>query len=193
MIQETVLIVPGLRDHVADHWQALLQARLPKSRCVPRLGKENLSLAAWVAALDDSVAACEEPPLIVAHSAGVIMLAHWAARYPRPVRGALLATPPDFTQPLPPGYPTRESLAANGWLPVPKAPFAFRTVLGASRDDPICSFEAANAMATSWGSRVLDLGRVGHLNPASGFGEWPDCAAYLAELAAWTAPAAAVI
>jgi predicted alpha/beta hydrolase family esterase len=26
----TVLIVPGLRDHVAEHWQTVLGARLPR-------------------------------------------------------------------------------------------------------------------------------------------------------------------
>ena len=28
----TVLIVPGLRDHVAEHWQTLLAGRLAKVR-----------------------------------------------------------------------------------------------------------------------------------------------------------------
>jgi len=31
----TVLIVPGLRDHVDDHWQTLLAARLERVRTVP--------------------------------------------------------------------------------------------------------------------------------------------------------------
>ena len=33
----TVLIVPGLREHVAEHWQTLLHARLAKVRTVPPL------------------------------------------------------------------------------------------------------------------------------------------------------------
>jgi hypothetical protein len=28
-------------------------------------------------------------------------------------------------------------------------------------------------MAQDWGSSFVDLGEVGHLNPAAGFGEWP--------------------
>ena len=27
-------------------------------------------------------------------------------------------------------------------------------------------------LARAWGSRVVDLGDVGHLNPASGYGPW---------------------
>ena len=42
MAKPTAVFVPGLRDHVAGHWQTLLQARLPGSVCVPRLGKDNL-------------------------------------------------------------------------------------------------------------------------------------------------------
>ncbi len=28
-------------------------------------------------------------------------------------------------------------------------------------------------MARAWGSHLVDLGAVGHLNPASGHGDWP--------------------
>jgi hypothetical protein len=28
-------------------------------------------------------------------------------------------------------------------------------------------------LAQGWGSELMDLGEVGHLNPASGFGDWP--------------------
>jgi hypothetical protein len=28
-------------------------------------------------------------------------------------------------------------------------------------------------MAKDWGSRLVDLGEIGHLNPAAGFGAWP--------------------
>jgi predicted alpha/beta hydrolase family esterase len=37
-------------------------------------------------------------------------------------------------------------------------------------------------MAREWRSRLVDLGEVGHLNPASGFGEWPMAEKLIAEL-----------
>ena len=43
----TVLIVPGLRDHVDDHWQTLLAARLDRVRTVPPMGA-RISTAARV-------------------------------------------------------------------------------------------------------------------------------------------------
>ncbi len=44
----TILIVPGLRDHVPEHWQTLLEQRLPNARSVPRMDHDKLSCAAWV-------------------------------------------------------------------------------------------------------------------------------------------------
>ena len=38
------------------------------------------------------------------------------------------------------------------------------------------------ALAHAWGSRTHSLGAVGHLNPASGYGEWPEAIELIAEL-----------
>ncbi|WP_212744149.1 alpha/beta hydrolase [Ramlibacter sp. 2FC] len=171
----TVLIVPGLRDHVAEHWQTLLAARLPNVRAVPPMGREELDCSARVAAIDHAISEIEGPVLIVAHSGGCVMLAHWAraTSHGAKVRGALLATPPDFDRPMPGGYPTLQVLDASGWLPVPRERLPFRSLVAASRNDPLGSFVRVSALAQDWGSELLDLGEVGHLNPASGYGEWP--------------------
>ncbi len=41
----TVVIVPGLRDHVSNHWQTLLGDQLPGSVTVPRMATNKLSCA----------------------------------------------------------------------------------------------------------------------------------------------------
>lgn len=51
-LSSTVLIVPGLRGHVPDHWQTLLEHRLPNARSVPPLERDGLSCAARMEALD---------------------------------------------------------------------------------------------------------------------------------------------
>ena len=79
--------------------------------------------------------------MIVAHSGGCIMVAHWALQTRRPVLGALLATPPDFERPMPEGYPTLAELRAGGWLPVPRGRLPFPSIVAASRNDPLGSFE----------------------------------------------------
>lgn len=172
----TVLIVPGLREHVPDHWQTLLATKLPRVSTVPPLEHDKLSCAARVEALDRALSDIEGPVVLVAHSAGVLMVAHWAqtSRARRPINGALLATPADVENPFPPGYPTTDTLRDNGWLPIPRRPLGFPSLLAASRNDPLCAFARAQTLAHDWGSDLHDLGPVGHLNPAAGFGEWPE-------------------
>ena len=173
MDSNTILFVPGLRDHVAEHWQTLLEAKLPNSRCVPRMERDKLSRAAWVDELDRSLAAIDGPVILVAHSAGCMIVVHWALRHARPIKGALLAAPPDFERPLPAGYPTQDVLLDNGWLPTPRTRLPFPSIVAASTNDPLADADRVASLAMSWGSALVNVGAVGHLNPAAGFGPWP--------------------
>ena len=172
----TTLIIPGLRDHVDHHWQTHLAKRLPKVITVPPMGRENLECTQRIAAIEQAIATIEGPVRIVAHSGGCIMVAHWAhtSDHVHRVCGALLATPPDFEQPMPDGYPTVHALQAGGWLPVPRHRLPFPSLIAISDNDPLASRESVLALARDWGSDTVDLGSVGHLNPASGYGEWPE-------------------
>jgi len=167
---------------VPDHWQTILGQQLPGATTVPRMERDKLSCAAWVALLDQSLRAIEGPVVLVAHSAGAMIVAHWAQRHRRAIRGALLAAPPDFESPLPEGYPTQDALRENGWLPTPLAPLPFPTIVAASTNDPVGRFDRVAMLAQAWGSRLVDVGAVGHLNPAAGYGEWPRVKQFIAEL-----------
>ena len=91
----TVLFVPGLRDHVAEHWQTLLAAEIPGSVTIEPLTEDRLSREARVKALDEALNRIDGNVVIAAHSAGCLMVAHWALAPTRRIRGALLATPAD--------------------------------------------------------------------------------------------------
>src|SRR3974377_831825 len=108
----TVLMVPGLRDEVPDHWQTLLAQRLPAARSVQPLGRVNLDCAMRVQALERAARGVIGPLIVVAHSAGVLTVIHCLPRTARSVRGALLAVPPDFETALPEGYPETAALRA---------------------------------------------------------------------------------
>ena len=174
--QATILIVPGLRDHVEAHWQTHLERRLSSQRKVvgvPPLEADKLSCAARVSAIQRTLDTIEGPVIVVAHSAGVVMLMHWAQRHTRELEGALLVAPPDFESPLPAGYPTPDTLQANGWLPVPRHALPLRSIVAASTNDPLAALDRVTQMASDWGSELVNVGALGHINPASGFGEWP--------------------
>lgn len=169
----TVLFVPGLRDHVEDHWQTHAARALPASATVEPLTTDRLSRAARVAAVDAALQAIDGDVVIAAHSAGCLMVAAWAQSPTRRIKGALLATPADVESPLPPGYPGFEELAANGWVPIPRSALPFPAIVAASRNDPLAGFEKVRGLAEAWQAELFDAGEVGHLNPPAGFGPWP--------------------
>lgn len=170
----TTLFVPGLRGYVAEHWQTLMAAQIPGSMTVEPLAENGLSREARVAALDAALHAIDGDVAIVAHSAGVLMTVFWDMVPTRRIRAALLVTPADVEHPLPEGYPAFGELAANGWLPIPRTHLSFPATVVASRDDPLADFDRVADLAHAWGADLHDAGEVGHLNPAGGYGPWPE-------------------
>ncbi len=75
---------------------------------------------------------------------------------------------------MPEGYPTVEAPAGRGWLPVPRQHACrFAASWRPAATTPLADFGRVADLAGDWGSRLVDLGEVGHLNPASGYGAWP--------------------
>jgi uncharacterized protein len=182
-----IVLVPGLRGHAPDHWQTRLAAKLPDALVVPSFGRDKRDLAGRVADLHRVIEDAGVPVTIVAHSAGVLTTVHWASRHDLPVRGALLATPPDLARPLGPQYPTLGQLEESGWTPIPVAPLNFPSIVAASTNDELSDFDNVRSLAQAWGSRFIDIGPVGHLNPSSGYGDWPGAEALLHVLRTTTA------
>ncbi|MCA0323585.1 MAG: alpha/beta hydrolase [Actinobacteria bacterium] len=170
----TLVLVPGLRGSAPDHWQEHLAQ--PADAVHLRTDRGPLDLDARVADLDEAVTSVDRP-IIIAHSAGVLTLLHWAARAPRSVTSkvleALLVTPPTLNAELPPVYPRLTELADHGWLPVPTQALPFPATVGLSDDDPLGPAGEVRDLAADWGAVVVELGAVGHANPASGHGPWP--------------------
>ena len=169
----TILFVPGLRDHVEDHWQTHAARAIPGAVTVAPLAADRLSRAGQVAALDAALRAITGEVVIVAHSAGCLTTVHWALAPTRTIRAALLVTPADIETPLPAGYPEPAALKQGGWFPIPRKPLPFPAITVASRNDPLAAFDRVVSFADAWGTALHDAGEVGHLNPAAGYGPWP--------------------
>ena len=176
-----LVIVPGLRPLREDDWLSFVAREHPGSVTLGRM--DDLSCRGWIASLDAAVASLAEPPLIVAYCAGVLAVAHWAKRRSHPVHGALLVTPLDFESPLPEGYPPYEPLHRHGWLPMPLAGLPFPSLVAASTNDPSARYTRTLGLARVWGSRIVRIGNVGHLDAASGYGRWPQANEMIAEAA----------
>lgn len=181
--ETTILFVPGLRDHVEDHWQTHAARAIPGAATVAPLAAGRLSRAGQVAALDATLRAIPGEVVIVAHSAGCLTTVHWALAPTRTIRAALLVTPADIENPLPTGYPEPTALKEGGWLPIPRKALPFPAIVVASRNDPLATFDRVASFADAWRAALYDGGEVGHLNPAAGYGPWPKVADLLDELA----------
>lgn len=80
-------------------------------------------------------------------------------------KGVLLVAPPDVD--LPDADPR---IARFG--PTPAVALPCPALLVASRDDSYASIERASEMAALWGAFLVDVGDLGHINAASGLGNW---------------------
>lgn len=163
-----VLILSGLWDSGPQHWQSHLEARHPDWRRVAHRDFNAPARNEWVAELDAAVADCAGAPVLVAHSLGCILAAHWAASgSPLRAAGAFLVAPSDVDAP---SYP----IASNGFAPVPMAKLPFPSLVIASTNDEFVTRERALAFAEAWGSRYVEIGAAGHVNADAGYGDWPE-------------------
>ncbi len=176
MTDPVVLLLPGWQDSGPAHWQTLWEQRHGYRRVEQHDWMRPLR-GDWIARLQDVVLAlvagrAPDAPariVLVAHSLGCHLVGAWAASsgLARHIRGALLVAP---------GDPQRDELAAvlASWSPVVLQPLPFPAVVLASQDDPYCSFVRAAQFAAGWGAQFVDYGNTGHINAASGLGDWPE-------------------
>jgi len=179
----SVLIIPGLYNSGPEHWQSQWERARGDCLRVEQRDWETPARADWVAALDAAVSAMRGPPVLVAHSTGCATVAHWAQTGGARARGALLVAPSD---PEAPSYPA----GPVGFSPMPLDKLPFPTIVVASDDDEYVTPARAAAFAHAWGARLVNLGRAGHINSASGLGSWLDGQRLLEEL---LAPASATV
>ncbi|MET3666302.1 putative alpha/beta hydrolase family esterase [Caulobacter sp. 1776] len=116
--------------------------------------------------------------MLVAHSLGCLLVAHWWARGGQGARGAFLVATPD---PDGPAFPAVEAASFRD-PPRTAAPFPVRMI--ASADDPYGTLDHAAARAADWGASLVEAGALGHVNAGSGLGDWPRGRALLSDFLA---------
>lgn len=178
-----MLVLPGWEGSGPRHWQSRWEALYGDVR-VEQSDWMHPLRGDWMMQLDEAVGRlenAEESPTIalVAHSLGCQLVAAWAAhsRKTTHVRAALLVAPPDVE---------RDELRAalHSFSPIVRRPLPFPALTVISSDDPFCTPQRALSMAADWGGSTLDAGPRGHLNSASGLGDWPEGRQLLADLLA---------
>ena len=163
----STLIIPGFGGSGDAHWQTIWQHADPSIVRLRPTSWKQPELDDWIAALDRAIAELRDPPVVVAHSLGCLLLPHWVARgHGGRIRGAMLVAVPD---PDGANFPPE----AGSFRPVPDTPLPFPTLIVASSDDPFGSLAYARRQAARWQAGIVVGGALGHVNGQSGLGEWP--------------------
>jgi uncharacterized protein len=161
-----IITLPGIGGSGDEHWQTLWEAGSKDFARFSPSSWDEPRLEDWVAALDAAVAASDGPPVLLAHSLACLLVAHWQARSALPVAGAMLVAVPD---PLGAAFPAEAASFADP----PEQRLRFPSVIAASGNDPFGTMDHARRRAGEWGSRLVEMGDVGHINAGSGLGDWP--------------------
>lgn len=161
------VIVPGIWNSDPEHWQSRWQA--DRGGAASRIEPSSWThpdQEDWSAAISRTVGAAPEPPVLIAHSLGVLAATAWLADHDAgAVAGAFLVAPPD---PASSSFPDE----ATGFR-VPSVRLRTPSTLVVSDDDPYCAAARATAMADAIGAATVRVGPLGHVNVASGVGDWP--------------------
>lgn len=168
---DTVVLVPGWNDSGPRHWQSLWEGLLPTSLRVRQVNWRVPVLNDWLLGLEVAIRRANSPVVLVGHSLGCVLLAHYFARV-RPlgnqIRGALLVAPVDVES------EERAPRVLREFGPIPQKAFRVPTIVVGSRNDPYMSIERARHFALYWNAEFVDLGFSGHINADSGLGAFED-------------------
>ena len=170
-----IFILPGLGNSGDQHWQTLWENKFGFIR-IEQQEWDTPVKDDWIDTIEKELSSHNGSDIIlVGHSLAVSTIAFWAAKYKRKIKGALLVAPSDTEAPsYPPG--------TKGFAPMPTNKLPFPSVTITSTDDVYVTLNRAEVLASSWGSKLINIGKAGHINTSSGHGEWPDGLKYLKEL-----------
>ncbi|QKG53988.1 RBBP9/YdeN family alpha/beta hydrolase [Hymenobacter sp. BRD67] len=161
-------IVPGLGSSGPEHWQSYFERQNPDFTRIQQREWDAPDKDDWVATLEQALAGEDlSQVVLIAHSLGCVTVAHWANTYGHRIKGALLVAPADVDTSSFAAFPT----TGFGPMPLQRLPFPSKVV--ASTTDEWVSVARARQFAEAWGSKLILLEAAGHLNAASGHGNWP--------------------
>lgn len=162
-----VFILPGLYSSGPQHWQTIWENEYG----FIRIEQDDWNTPVcddWMERIDDTLALYpHQQVILVGHSLACCAIVKWAEKYKRVIKGALLVAPSDTEAP---NYPE----GTTGFAPMPTFTLPFPSIVISSTNDEYVSIDRAQYFANNWGSELVMMGNLGHINSASRLGVWPD-------------------
>jgi predicted alpha/beta hydrolase family esterase len=170
-----VFIVPGLGNSGLLHWQSIWEEKFSFNRIVQH-DWDTPECEEWVSVIISAIIPYDPSTvLLVGHSLACSTIAYWAQKYQIEIKGALLVGPSDTEAAT---YPD----CTTGFQPIPLLKLPFPSIVVASENDYFVSFERSRQFGSAWGSELVNIGQAGHINVATGFGEWEEGVKLLSKL-----------
>jgi uncharacterized protein len=160
------LTIPGYGGSSSEHWQSYFEKKLSNCKRIEQKDWEKPICDDWINQIDKEVLHFKESNVIlIAHSLGGIALVHWANKFRRLIKGAMIVAPADIENPY-------QDLSLESFIPIPQNTLSFPSVLIASSNDPWATIERSKFFSDCWGSTFINIGNAGHINVDSGHYQW---------------------
>ncbi len=167
------LIIPGLGNSGDEHWQTYFETKGNHFIRINQQEWDAPDCEDWIQTIDKAMAEYDLSTVVfIGHSLACTTIAHWANRFGKKIKGALLVAPSDVDMP---GY----NFPTTGFSPIPSNTINFKTIVVASTNDEWVTLERAQYFASNWGSEFVNIGEAGHINATAGFGKWNEGLALL--------------
>ncbi len=166
------VIVPGVGGSEYAHWQSWLQRQLMSCSRVQQSDWNSPILQNWVARICQNSSPDSErysncgAQLWLSNHSGSLSIATQNCR--RKIKNVVLVAPANPARFGESGFAQHSQSNYSAYFQQLK--LAVPTRLLISENDPWLSFADAQALAQAWQLTPINLGQVGHINVASGFG-----------------------
>ncbi|OAL81489.1 esterase [Acinetobacter sp. SFB] len=174
------VIVPGVGGSEPAHWQSWLQRQLMSCSRVQQQDWHKPVLETWISEFVNTVSPIQGSIQIVAHSFGCLTTVAALAQHPelnQKIKNLILVAPANPARFGEAGFARDSQQDYQRYFHQLKT--VVPTTLLISENDPWLSFEDAQCLAQAWKLNPINLGQVGHINVASGFGPFPEIYDYL--------------
>lgn len=170
------VIVPGVGGSEDAHWQSWLQKQLTSCSRVQQKNWNLPVLQIWITEFINTILATNDDNIqVVAHSFGCLTTVAALAQHPelnRKINNLVLVAPANPVRFSESGFAIDEHNNYHDYFH--QLQIRVPTTLLISENDPWLSFVDAIELAKSWRLAPVNLGQVGHINVASGFGPFPE-------------------
>ena len=169
------VIVPGVGGSEHDHWQSWLQRQLKSCSRVQQQDWNKPVLHEWIGQFVKTVQSIQEPIQIVAHSFGCLTTVAALAQHPelnQKIKNLVLVAPANPARFGDAGFARESQNDYQQYFHQLKLQVPTQMII--SENDPWLNFQDALQLAKAWKIRPKNLGQVGHINVASGFGPFPE-------------------